>query len=122
MALAVAEGLNVPLHCQVWDPFSWWAKANRLDDYTTRKTQELFDRTIERSVAVATASRPMTNNYRNRFHVKAIPIISSYARTMARSAAAPVPGASHHGRYGRPIFMRLTNGCGCWPPWRPTIG
>src|SRR5580692_7218597 len=67
MALAVAEGLNVPLHCQVWDPFSWWAKANRLDDDTTRKTQALFDKTIERSAAVATASHPMANNFRNRF-------------------------------------------------------
>jgi glycosyltransferase involved in cell wall biosynthesis len=95
MALAVAEGLNVPLHCQVWDPFSWWAKANRLDDYTTRKTQALFDKTIERSAAVATASHPMANNYRDRFRVKAIPVISSYARTMACSpAAAPLPGAS----------------------------
>jgi hypothetical protein len=88
MALAVAEGLNVPLHSQVWDPFSWWAKANRLDDYTTRKTQELFDKTIERSAAVATASHPMANNYQDRFRVKAIPVISSYSRTMACSPTA----------------------------------
>jgi glycosyltransferase involved in cell wall biosynthesis len=95
MALAVAEGLNVPLHTQVWDPFTWWANANRLDDYTTRKTQELFDKTIERSAAVATASHPMANDYRDRFRVKAIPVISSYARTMACSpAATPLPGAS----------------------------
>ena len=95
MALAVAEGLNVPLHCQVWDPFSWWAKANRLDDYTTRKTQELFDKTIERSAAVATASRPMAEDFRDRFHTKAIPVISSYPRAMARSPATePHPGAS----------------------------
>jgi glycosyltransferase involved in cell wall biosynthesis len=95
MALAVAEGLNVPLHTQVWDPFSWWAKAKCLDDHTTRKTQELFDETIERSMAVATASHPMANSYRERFHVKAIPVISSYARTMACSPAATLlPGAS----------------------------
>jgi glycosyltransferase involved in cell wall biosynthesis len=95
MALAVAEGLNVPLHCQVWDPFSWWAKANRLDDHTTRKTQELFDKTIERSAAVATASHPMADDFRDRFHTKAIPVISSYPRAMARSPAIePHPGAS----------------------------
>jgi glycosyltransferase involved in cell wall biosynthesis len=93
MALAVAEGLNVPLHSQVWDPFSWWAKANRLDDYTTRETQELFDKTIESSAAVATASYPMANSYRDRFRVKAVPVISSYARTMACTpAATPRPG------------------------------
>jgi glycosyltransferase involved in cell wall biosynthesis len=88
MALAVAEGLKVPLHTQVWDPFSWWAKANRLDDRTTRRTQELFDKTIEKSVAVATASHPMADNYRDRFCVKAIPVISSYPRTMACSPTA----------------------------------
>jgi hypothetical protein len=88
MALAVAEGLNVPLHTQVWDPFSWWAKANCLDDSTARKTQELFDETIRKSVAVATASHPMAENYRDRFHVKATPVISSYSRTMACSPAA----------------------------------
>jgi glycosyltransferase involved in cell wall biosynthesis len=95
MALAVAEGLNVPLHCQVWDPFSWWARANRLDRDTTQKTQQLFDRTIERSAAVATASHPMANNFRDRFGTRAIPIISSYPRAMARTAAAaPLAGAS----------------------------
>jgi glycosyltransferase involved in cell wall biosynthesis len=88
MALAVAEGLNVPLYSQVWDPFSWWAKANRLDERTTRETQELFDETIRRSAAVATASHPMAKNYRDRLHVKAVPVISSYARTMARSPLA----------------------------------
>jgi glycosyltransferase involved in cell wall biosynthesis len=94
MALAVAEGLDVPLHSQVWDPFSWWAKANCVDDDTTRETQELFDKTIQRSAAVATASHPMATDYRERFRVKAIPVISSYPRTMARSpAAAPFPGS-----------------------------
>jgi glycosyltransferase involved in cell wall biosynthesis len=88
MALAVAEGLNVPLHTQVWDPFSWWAKANGLDASTTRKTQELFDETIQKSTAVAAASRAMANNYRDRFSVKAIPVLSSHARTMACSPVA----------------------------------
>jgi glycosyltransferase involved in cell wall biosynthesis len=85
MALAVAEALKVPLYSQVWDPFSWWAKANCLDDRTTRQTQDLFDRTIERSAAVATASHAMAENYRNQFGVKAIPVISSYPRAMACS-------------------------------------
>jgi hypothetical protein len=83
MALAVAEGLNVPLHSQVWDPFSWWAKANYLDGRTTRKIRDLFDETIRRSAAVATASHPMAREYRDRFSVKAIPLILSYPRTMA---------------------------------------
>jgi glycosyltransferase involved in cell wall biosynthesis len=100
MALAVAEGLNVPLHCQVWDPFSWWAKANGLDDRTARKTQKLFDETIRRCAAVATASYPMAKNYRDLFSVKAIPVISSYSRAMARSPAATP-------RVGEPVVIGM---------------
>jgi hypothetical protein len=99
MALAVADRLNVPLYTQVWDPFSWWAKANRLDESTTRRTQELFDETIRRSVAVATASQPMAKTYRDRFSVKAVPVISSYARTMGCAPAA-VPRSGDHLKIG----------------------
>jgi glycosyltransferase involved in cell wall biosynthesis len=100
MALAVAEGLNVPLYTQVWDPFSWWAQANRLDERTTRRTQELFDETIRRSAAVATASQAMANNYRDRFSVKANPVLSSHART---SACSPVATP----RAGEPIRIGM---------------
>lgn len=100
MALAVAERLNVPLHTQVWDPFSWWAKANYLDEYTTRKTQELFDETIRRSTAVATASYSMAKSYRDRFCVKAIPAISSHSRTIACSPIATP-------RFGEPIVIGM---------------
>jgi glycosyltransferase involved in cell wall biosynthesis len=100
MALAVADGLNVPLHSQVWDPFSWWAKANHLDDRTTRQTQDLFDETIQRSAAVATASHPMAKLYRDRFGVKAIPVISSYPRAIACTPAASP-------RAGEPIVIGM---------------
>jgi glycosyltransferase involved in cell wall biosynthesis len=100
MALAVADGLNVPLHTQVWDPFSWWAKANHLDDRTTNKTQDLFDETIRRSAAVATASHPMATLYQDRFGVKAVPVISSYPRAIA---CTPVAGR----RAGEPIVIGM---------------
>jgi glycosyltransferase involved in cell wall biosynthesis len=100
MALAVADGLNVPLHAQVWDPFSWWAEANHLDHRTVSQTQDLFDETIRRSAAVATASLPMARFYRDRFGVKAVPVISSYPRAIAR---APVAGP----RAGEPIVIGM---------------
>ena len=75
MALAVAQRLNVPLHSQVWDPFSWWVRANRIGDRTARDIQDLFDATIRGSAAVATASQPMAELYRDRFDVKALPVI-----------------------------------------------
>ncbi|WP_072378391.1 hypothetical protein [Hyphomicrobium sp. NDB2Meth4] len=84
MARAVADGLGVPLHTQVWDPFSWWAKANCLDGLTTHRVQQLFDEAIRHSASVATASEPMAELYRERFHVSAEPVISSHSRSMAQ--------------------------------------
>ncbi|MRN42349.1 MULTISPECIES: glycosyltransferase [unclassified Brucella] len=83
MAEAVAERLKVPLYTHVWDPFSWWAKANCLDGITTRHVQSLFDKAISKSCHVAAASEPMAEFYRGRFQVKATPIISSHSKSMA---------------------------------------
>ena len=122
MALAVADRLNVPLHTQVWDPFSWWAKANCLNERTSRRIQQLFDETIRRSAAVATASHPMAQTYRDRFSVKAIPLISSYARTMACSpSATPAPAKPLRSEWPA-SFMRQTNGASSWRPWKLKTG
>ncbi len=85
MARAVADGLGVPLHTHVWDPFSWWAKANRINGITTREVQRLFDEAIRGSTMVATASEPMAGLYRKNFGVRAVPVISSHASTMAQN-------------------------------------
>ncbi|MFD1793294.1 hypothetical protein ACFSE0_16920 [Ochrobactrum teleogrylli] len=84
MAEAVAQKLQVPLHTHVWDPFSWWAKANCLDGVTTRRVQALFDRAIRNSCHVAAASEPMAEFYRDSFQVKATPVISSHSKFMAQ--------------------------------------
>ncbi|TIX87104.1 glycosyltransferase [Rhizobium sp. P44RR-XXIV] len=83
MAQSVADKLGVPLHTHVWDPFSWWAKANRIDGLTSRRVQSLFDQAIQNSRCIATASEPMAQLYRDRFKVNAVPVISSHARSMA---------------------------------------
>ncbi|MEH7909858.1 glycosyltransferase [Rhizobium laguerreae] len=85
MAKEVADRLGVPLHSHVWDPFSWWAQANKLDGINTRRTQALFDNAIRQSVAVATASEAMAEHYRDKFAVKALPVISSHHRSMGRT-------------------------------------
>lgn len=87
MAEAVADGLGVPLHTHVWDPFSWWAAANRLDGKTTRHIQGVFDDAIRASACVATASEPMAELYRERFGVRATPVISSHSTAIARRPA-----------------------------------
>lgn len=85
MAQAVADQLGVPLHTHVWDPFSWWAKANCLDGITTRRIQSMFDNAIRHSRCVATASEPMAELYRDRFGVAAVPVIASHPQSMAQA-------------------------------------
>jgi len=85
MAQAVAVQLGVPLHTHVWDPFSWWAKANYLDGFTTRRVQSMFDNAIRHSKSVAAASEPMAELYRERFGVSAVPVIASHPKSMAQA-------------------------------------
>jgi len=85
MAEPVAARLGVPLHTHVWDPFSWWAKANRLDPRTAANVQSRFDRAVRASKAVATASQPMADLYRQCFNVDAVPVIASHADSLAKT-------------------------------------
>lgn len=85
MAQAVADQLGVPLHTHVWDPFSWWARANCLDGITTRRVQSMFDNAIRHSTCVAAASEPMAELYRERFGVSAVPVIASHSKSMAQA-------------------------------------
>jgi len=85
MAQAVADQLGVPLYTHVWDPFSWWAKANCLDSITTRRVQSMFDNAIRHSRCVATASEPMAELYRDRFGVSTVPVIASHPKSMAQA-------------------------------------
>lgn len=88
MAKAVADGLGVPLHSHVWDPFSWWASAHCLDGKTTRKVQAKFDEAIATSQYVGTASEPMAELFENEFGVKAVPVIASHSETLSKQ---PLP-------------------------------
>lgn len=84
MARAVADKLNVPLYTHVWDPFTWWAKANCIDGPTTRRVQALFDDAISSSRCVLAASEPMAELYRERFKVDSVPVISSHSKSMGQ--------------------------------------
>lgn len=102
MAKAVADKLGVPLHTHIWDPFSWWAKANRLDGWTTRHIQRLFDGAISHSHCVATASEPMAQMYRERFNVEVLPVIASHSGAIAQK---PDPTMDKEDRY--PILIGM---------------
>ncbi len=87
LALPVAERLGVPLYTQVWDSFGWWAKAHRIDRWTAREVNDAFAAALGGSAGCAAASAPMAEDYRRRFGVKAVPVISSHDRSMARTPA-----------------------------------
>jgi hypothetical protein len=84
LAGPLAEHLQVPLYTHVWDPFSWWASANNLDYRTTQEVSATFDAVIRGSVASATASSAMADLFRRRYGVKAVALISSHPRSIAR--------------------------------------
>ena len=48
MAGAVAEGLNIPLRAQVWDPLVWWLQAHGVDRFNRKIDLTKFDRTMRR--------------------------------------------------------------------------
>jgi glycosyltransferase involved in cell wall biosynthesis len=84
MAKKVADGIGVPLHTHVWDPFSWWATAHGLDNKTRNKVQKKFDEAIKASYSVAVASEPMAELYQANFGVNAIPLIASHSSSLAQ--------------------------------------
>lgn len=87
LARPVAEALGVSLHTQVWDPFGWWLRANKIDADTSTKLLEKFDEVIRASRTCATASWAMSKEYTEKYGIKNIPVISSLAREIALSPA-----------------------------------
>lgn len=95
LAAPLAKELNVPLYTLVWDPFSWWVRGHRLDPYTDKRTRKAFDEAIRKSQAVATASWAMADHYRAKYGVRAVPVIASHDKAMAKS---PYPSLQHADR------------------------
>lgn len=77
LAQATAEALGVPLYTQVWDPFGWWLRANKIDQRTAQNLLIKFDEAVRSSRACATASWAMSEEYTNKYGVKNLPVISS---------------------------------------------
>lgn len=89
LAQPVSEALGVPLHTQVWDPLGWWLRANKIDSVTSAKLLKKFDEVIKASKSCATASWAMSKEYKEKYGVKNIPVISSLP-----SESAVIPATS----------------------------
>jgi glycosyltransferase involved in cell wall biosynthesis len=87
MAQPVAEQLNVPLYTQVWDPLSWRLAFYKVDFWNRRVALAIFDRTMRASVACATASWAMADDYGRTYGVKGVPVIASHDATLSAPAA-----------------------------------
>lgn len=83
LARPVADALQVPLCAQIWDPFGWWLRANRIDSQTANELTCEFNRVIERCECVAVVSWSMAEHYRARYGVKTIPVIPGISDSLS---------------------------------------
>lgn len=68
--------LSCPLYTQVWDPFGWWLRANKINFLTKRNLLKQFSEVISQSVSCATASWDMSNFYSEKYGIKNNPVIA----------------------------------------------
>ena len=87
LALYLTEKTELPLFTQVWDPFEWWLRANKIDRFTRKRLLNIFDKVIEKSVSCATASWAMSKRYSELYGVKNLPVIASLSGELARKPA-----------------------------------
>lgn len=93
MAVPLARRLKAPLFTLVWDPLSWWLKANDVEPISARAAQKAFDAAISESQAVATASWAMSQYYEERYGVFTVPVIASHDISIAQPAATQIKNA-----------------------------
>ncbi|WP_143039594.1 MULTISPECIES: glycosyltransferase [Bradyrhizobium] len=88
IAGAVAEGLNVPLRAQVWDPLGWWLRAHGVDRFNRRADLAKFDETMRQATTCAAASWAMARQYKEQYGTTSYVIIASLDEALAHK---PVP-------------------------------
>ncbi len=93
LASHISDALALPLFTQVWDPFEWWLRANRIDHFTQRRLRKMFDKVLLRSTSCATASSAMSEAYTHKYRVKNLPVIAGLPSAFAHPPALqPHPG------------------------------
>ena len=74
-ARLVAEGLNVPLRCSIWDPFDWWLRAWKVDPINSMIDRRLYVKTIRASRCIAAPSWAMADHIKKTYGVDSLPVI-----------------------------------------------
>jgi glycosyltransferase involved in cell wall biosynthesis len=93
MALPVANALDVPLFCLVWDPIEWWLRAHKVDKVNAGLAIAQFSKTVRHSKACAVASWAMAEEYQRRFGVRSIPLVATHP---AAAGLVPSPTLRTH--------------------------
>ncbi|ADE29859.1 hypothetical protein [Rickettsia prowazekii] len=89
----LAKKLSVSLFTQIWDPFEWWLRSNKIDRLTQKRLLKEFDLVIKHSICCATASWAMSESYKTKYNTPTIPLIAGLSKELAR-----VPAISPHNR------------------------
>lgn len=87
LARQVADLMNVPLLTQVWDPPTWWLRANKVDSWSQKRILDEFASAMSKSDRFAAASWAMGENYESLYGCKSIPVIPSLDATVAKAPA-----------------------------------
>jgi len=87
LASQVAELMNVPLLTQVWDPPTWWLRANKVDSWSQKRILADFSTALQKSKRFAAASWAMAERYENLYGCHSIPVIPSLDAKVAKPPA-----------------------------------
>ncbi|MCZ6886446.1 MAG: glycosyltransferase [Rickettsia endosymbiont of Ixodes persulcatus] len=80
----LAKKLTVSLFTQIWDPFEWWLRANKIYGFTQKRLLKEFDEVIKHSTCCATASWAMSESYKAKYNISTIPVIAGLPKEFAR--------------------------------------
>lgn len=87
LATEVADLMKVPLLTQVWDPPTWWLRANKVDRWSQKRILDRFALSMQRSERLAAASWAMAEEYSRLYGCPSIPMIPSLDESLARTPA-----------------------------------
>lgn len=87
LANQVADLMNVPLLTQVWDPPTWWLRANKVDSWSQKLILADFASAMKKSERLAAASWAMAESYERLYGCQSIPVIPSLDAALAKPPA-----------------------------------
>lgn len=90
LANKVAELMNVPLLTQVWDPPTWWLRANKVDSWSQKLILADFASAMRKSERFAAASWAMAEKYQDLYGCSSVPVIPSLDAILAKPPAEKI--------------------------------